>query len=169
MAIGSQADALAAMALEQEMRKRAARQAAGALANPQAVEKVRVRVLKLGDGKIAMGVHIAGIGDAHYERGEQFDIELPIAQSLEDKGYVEIEGEATGEASTVELAMQSAAQSALAQAETDAAQRTAERAASEARADGDAAIQAAAEAAKAAAALVAGSDGPPINGKAAKE
>lgn len=90
----SQAEAAEAKAKEEALRKRAARQAAAKLkedAPPPDV--VSCRVLKAGDGRVSMGIHIAGVGDAFYERGETFKIERSIAADLEDRGLVEIEGQ----------------------------------------------------------------------------
>ena len=88
----SQAEAAEAAAKEEALKKRAARQAAAKLdaAAPPA-DMVSCRVLKAGDGKVSMGTHIAGIGDAFYERNETFRVEREIAVALEDRGYVEIE------------------------------------------------------------------------------
>lgn len=89
----SQAEAAEQAAKEDALRKRAARQAASKLKEeaPPAV-MVKCRVLKAGDGKVSMGEHIGGIGDAFYERGETFEIEESIGLALEDRGLVEIEG-----------------------------------------------------------------------------
>jgi hypothetical protein len=144
MSIANQVDATAQAAIDLALRKRAARQAAGQLNAPRVIEKVRVRVLKLGADKVSMGIHIAGIGEAFYERGEEFEVERQIADSLEDIGYVEIVGDATGALSTIEATMQAAAAQALVTEEAAAAQRTA----------GINAALAAAEAAQAAAAPV---------------
>lgn len=123
MSIANQVDAAAQAAIDLALRKRAARQAAGQLHQPKLIEKVRVRVLKLGADKISMGIHIAGIGEAYYERGEEFEIERPIADALEDQGFAEIVGDATGALSTVEATMQAAAAQALASEEAAAASR----------------------------------------------
>lgn len=123
MSIANQVDAAAQAALDIILRKRAARQAAGQLGAPVAIEKVRVLVTKLGADKISMGIHIAGIGEAYYEQGEEFDTPREIADTLEDRGYVMILGEGTGEVSTVEATMQQAAAQALVDQETLAAQR----------------------------------------------
>lgn len=85
------AEALEKQAEVEALKKRAARQAVakqtGEIPPP---EVVTCRVLKNGDGKISMGVHLAGVGDAFYEKGEEFDIERSIADELEDRGFVEI-------------------------------------------------------------------------------
>lgn len=98
MSMPSQAEVAVAAAMDAELRKRAARQAAGELSRETPPELTRVRVLKLGADRISMGVHIAGVGEAFYERGESFDTEVPIARELEDRGYVEIVGPAEGQA-----------------------------------------------------------------------
>lgn len=125
MTITNQVDATAQAALDLMLRKRAARQAAGAIGQPAPIDKVRVLVTKLGGDKISMGIHIAGIGEAHYEQGEECDLERRIAEAHENVGWVMILGNATGELSTVEQAMQSASVSALAAEETKAANRKA--------------------------------------------
>lgn len=125
MSIANQVDATAQAALDLMLRKRAARQAAGQLNAPLVVERVRVLVTKLGADKISMGIHIAGIGDAYYEQGEEFDAERPLAEALEDKGMVMILGQGTGQVSTVEAAMQQASIAAMAEQEALAAQRAA--------------------------------------------
>lgn len=73
------------------LKKRAARQAAAKLQEeaPPA-DLVSCRVLKHGDGKISMGVHIAGVGDAFYEHNETFNAEREIALALEARQYVEV-------------------------------------------------------------------------------
>lgn len=86
----SQEDARLEAAAEEAARKRAARQAAKVEVQQVKPEDVTVRVLKKGDGKISMGVHIAGIGEAHYEAGETFVVSLPIAEELEERGFVEV-------------------------------------------------------------------------------
>lgn len=87
----SAAESAEALAEQGEARKRAARQAARIEGEPETIEIVEVRVLPKGDGKVSMGIHVAGIGEAHYERGERFNIAKPIAEALEERGYVEIE------------------------------------------------------------------------------
>ena len=49
-------------------------------------------MLPAGHDKISMGVHVGGLGEAHYEEGETFMVDLPIALSLYKKGYVNFEG-----------------------------------------------------------------------------
>lgn len=51
---------------------------------------VKVRVTKLGDGRISMGQHFAGLGDAYYQRGEEPSFPAEIARNLDDAGLVEI-------------------------------------------------------------------------------
>lgn len=86
----SQAAAAEAAAEQEAFKKRAARQAASVMLEPETVDNVSCRVLKLGDGKISMGVHVAGIGDAFYEKGETFTLPRDLATGLEDRGMVEI-------------------------------------------------------------------------------
>lgn len=78
------------IAREQELRKRAARQAAAKLKEPEVVVLAECRVLPKGDGKVSMGEHVAGIGEVYFERGEMFTTRRERAQELEDDGYVEI-------------------------------------------------------------------------------
>lgn len=74
-----------------EMRQREEldkRRAAGAV-----IEKVSVRVLRLGDGKISKGIHVPGVGDACFVRGDIIDnVERKRADELELNGMVEIVG-----------------------------------------------------------------------------
>ena len=72
------------------LKNRAARQAAVVQATPENIPVVQARVLPMGDGKISMGVHVPGVGEAHYERGETFSIIETVAIALEDRGFVEI-------------------------------------------------------------------------------
>jgi hypothetical protein len=76
-------------AADAELRIRAARQRAAA-GVPDPIESVKVRVTKQGDGKISMGKHVPGIGEAYYEWKEEFSIPEPIAKALEDRFLVEI-------------------------------------------------------------------------------
>ena len=60
-------------------------------------QMVRVRVTKMGDGKISTGKHDPRGGDEKYEAGEMFAIGKGIADQLEAKGYAEIQsGKAAG-------------------------------------------------------------------------
>jgi hypothetical protein len=89
--VPGQAEAAAAASAQAEAIKRAARQAAKTKVAPQTIERVKVRVLPNGDGKISMGVHIAGVGEAHYERGEVIpNVLKDTAQDLEARGFAEI-------------------------------------------------------------------------------
>jgi len=72
------------------LKNRAARQAAIVAEKPEAIPIVQARVLPMGDGKISMGVHVPGVGEAHYERGETFSVIETVALALEDRGFVEI-------------------------------------------------------------------------------
>lgn len=57
-------------------------------------EPLRLRVTKLGDGKIATGEHLPGQGDLLFERGETFRASPERAAALEALGLAEIvEGE----------------------------------------------------------------------------
>jgi hypothetical protein len=82
---------------DEEGRERARRQADPEGYQRREAEKrdiVQCRVLKRGDGRISRGRHYDGIGEDHYELGETFPAERVNAVQLEDKGYVEIMGEA---------------------------------------------------------------------------
>lgn len=89
--ISSQAEARIAAEEEAAVRQRAARQAANVAVDQPPPTIVKVRVTKMGAGKVSMGVHVPGVGDAFYEKDEMPEFELSIAQSLEDRGYVEIQ------------------------------------------------------------------------------
>lgn len=52
----------------------------------------RCRVLPNGDGKVSTGVHIAGVGDDFYEKGDEFSVPGKIAAELQDRGLVEVMG-----------------------------------------------------------------------------
>lgn len=116
----SNAEAAERAVHEEALRKRAARQAAANMkedAPPDPV--VECTVLPMGDGKISMGEHIGGLGTAHYEEGEKFNIGVPIAVALYDRGFVNFEGakqaSAEAKAERVRLANEAraAAQAAL--------------------------------------------------------
>lgn len=73
------------------LKQRAARQAAAAIKDDVAPDLVDIRILPLGDGKVSMGVHIPGVGDAHYEKGEIAKGWLrENAEALEQRGFAEI-------------------------------------------------------------------------------
>ena len=86
----SQEDARNEAAAEESAKKRAARQAAKVEVAQDTPPNVTVRVLKKGAEKISMGIHVAGIGEAHYDHGETFEVALPIAEALEERGFVEV-------------------------------------------------------------------------------
>jgi hypothetical protein len=88
----SQADAKALIDKQEEMRKRAARQAAKSLKAPDSIPTVEVTVLPAGHGRISMGEHVAGLGEAHYEEGETFNLDMPVAVALYDRGFVNFPG-----------------------------------------------------------------------------
>lgn len=88
----SQNDARQAIERQEALKKRVARQAAKALSNPEDVPNVECEVLPQGDGRISMGEHIPGLGEAHYEEGERFTVALPIALALYGRGYVNFKG-----------------------------------------------------------------------------
>lgn len=60
-------------------------------ADPVGEPEVKVRVLKRGGGKISMGEHISGLGDLTYDAGETPMLPKSLAQTLEDRGLVEID------------------------------------------------------------------------------
>src|SRR4051794_31688693 len=70
------------------IKKRAARQAAKRELAPEVYPVVECTVLPMGDGKISMGEHVAGLGTAHYEEGETFTVATPIAAALYARGFV---------------------------------------------------------------------------------
>lgn len=72
-------------------KKRAARQAARPDFAPEKVEIVTCRVLPMGADKISMGIHVSGVGEAHYEEDETFEVAEPVALALKARGYVLIE------------------------------------------------------------------------------
>lgn len=72
------------------LREKAARQAGKVLREADPADIVRCRVMKLGDGKVSTGQHVPGVGEVHYERGEEFTGPRALAQELEERGYVEI-------------------------------------------------------------------------------
>jgi hypothetical protein len=72
-----------------EMNQRAEADRIKAL-GPQA-QLVTIRVLKSGDGKISKGIHIPGVGDACYVKGDLIESVLKkYADHYEDIGYAEI-------------------------------------------------------------------------------
>lgn len=73
-----------------KLREKAARQAAKVAKDPEPIVMVQCRVMKAGDGKISTGLHVAGIGEVHYERDETFPAEQATATGYEDRGWVEI-------------------------------------------------------------------------------
>lgn len=88
----SSPEARAELDKQEALKKRAAKQAAKRELVPTVHAQVECVVLPMGDGKISMGEHIAGLGTAHYEEGETFTVELPIAIANYEKGYVNFEG-----------------------------------------------------------------------------
>lgn len=88
----SQAQARDEIEKQDAIKKRAARQAAKSMAAPQDIPVVECTVLPMGDGKISMGDHVAGLGTAHYEEDEKFDVQLPVAVALYERGFVNFPG-----------------------------------------------------------------------------
>lgn len=88
----SGAEAKAIIDAQDAIKKRAAKQAAKRELAPEVHPKVECVVLPQGDGRISMGEHVGGLGTAHYEEGETFEVELPIALALYERGYVNFDG-----------------------------------------------------------------------------
>jgi hypothetical protein len=79
------------LAKEAALRAKAAKQAAVVKAEAAPVELVSARVLPLGDGKISMGVHVGGIGEVHFDKGEIIPpFPRERAEELQVQGWVEI-------------------------------------------------------------------------------
>lgn len=85
-------EAKAELEKQEALKKRAAKQAAKRELAPEVHPFVECEVLPMGDGKISMGEHISGLGTAHYEEGETFNVALPIAINLYNRGFVRFEG-----------------------------------------------------------------------------
>lgn len=85
-------EAKAAVEREDMLKKRAARQAAKRELAPTDHAKVKCVVLPAGDGRISMGEHVAGLGEVHYEDGEEFETDLPIAINLYLRNFVNFDG-----------------------------------------------------------------------------
>lgn len=90
----SMAEVAEAQQQDAALRAKAARQASKDLSADVAPPECTVRVLKMGADKISTGQHVAGIGEVHYEFAETFKVARPIAQALEDRGFVEIQEDA---------------------------------------------------------------------------
>lgn len=73
---------------QEALKKRAAKQAAKRELAPVSHPVVQCTVLPMGDGRISMGEHISGLGTAHYEEGETFSVEAPVAVALYKRGFV---------------------------------------------------------------------------------
>lgn len=85
-------EAKAAIEEREALKKRAAKQAAKRELAPDTVERVECTVLPHGDGKISMGQHVAGLGEVHFEEGETFQCDLPIAVQHYVRGWVNFDG-----------------------------------------------------------------------------
>lgn len=82
----------AELAEMEALRKRAARQAQRNTSKED-IPTVDCEVLPQGDGKISMGQHFGGLGDAYYDEGETIkDLQLPVAIALYEKGFVKFDG-----------------------------------------------------------------------------
>lgn len=88
----SAAEAKASIEADEAIRKRAARQAAKRELAPAEQPSVVCTVLPAGHDRISMGVHVPSLGEAHYEEGETFTVEQPIALGLYKRGYVNFDG-----------------------------------------------------------------------------
>lgn len=88
----SSPEAVAEIEKMEAMKKRAAKQAAKRDLPPENIPVVECTVLPMGDGKISMGEHIAGLGTVHFEEGETFPCPLPTAIAHYERGYVNFEG-----------------------------------------------------------------------------
>jgi hypothetical protein len=104
--VASKAETLRITAEMEAMKKRAARQAARTAVAEADIPMVEVTILPAGDGKVSMGEHFAALGDAHYEEGETANLQLPIAVSLYDRGYVNFEGAKQASAEAKEKRLQ---------------------------------------------------------------
>lgn len=74
------------------LKKRAAKQANKRELAPSQNPTVECVVLPAGHEKISMGEHVPGLGEVHYEEGEPFTVELPIALALYRRGFVNFDG-----------------------------------------------------------------------------
>lgn len=90
--VTSQAEARILLEQQEALKKRAARQAAKVDIAPVEIPTVECVVLPMGDGKISMGEHVPGLGTAHYDEGEKFNVQLPVAVALYDRGFVNFPG-----------------------------------------------------------------------------
>lgn len=77
---------------QEALKKRAAKQAAKRELAPEVHAQVECVVLPMGDGRISMGQHVGGLGEAHYEEGETFIVSMPVALSLYERGFVNFDG-----------------------------------------------------------------------------
>lgn len=68
-------------------KQKASEDAAEAINN----DVVRVRITKMGDGKVSTGDHVANDGDLMFEAGEYAELPRVVALALEDRGFAEIE------------------------------------------------------------------------------
>ena len=59
-----------------------------------AVDQVTARVLPMGNLKISRGIHIPGKGDLKFATGDTITTDRTIAEALQAKGFVEIQGAA---------------------------------------------------------------------------
>lgn len=85
----SNARAATKLADQEDLKIRAARQRADK-GPAEPVVMVPVRITKAGNGKISMGIHVGGVGEACFEWKEETSLPQDTAIALEDRGYVEI-------------------------------------------------------------------------------
>ena len=57
----------------------------------QSATTVKVRITKMGAGKVSTGAHTPMIGDDTYPAGAMVDLPLNVAQRLEGIGFAEIQ------------------------------------------------------------------------------
>lgn len=57
---------------------------------PGSEETVNCRVTQAGHGRISMGEHFAGVGDAFYEAGETFNASRATGEALRARSLVEL-------------------------------------------------------------------------------
>jgi len=88
----TQAESRVMLAEMEALRKRAARQAKREKGEAAEIPMVECTVLPQGDGRVSMGEHFGGIGDAYYEEGETPSLQLPVAINLYERGYVNFDG-----------------------------------------------------------------------------
>ncbi|HWA60864.1 MAG TPA: hypothetical protein VG939_05790 [Caulobacteraceae bacterium] len=74
-----------------EARTRREKAAEAERAKSLAVDLVRVRITRFGDGQVSSGEHAPGLGDLCYEAGDTPEVPREVAEALEACGFAEIE------------------------------------------------------------------------------